>query len=66
VLLWMMKVFDLMDESDFCPTSIVQFKYKCYCFHLDKYLIPWMKVSVLIINLSIVHTCFNIAQQKLH
>jgi hypothetical protein len=40
-----MKVFDLIG--------------KCCWFHLGKCLIPWMKVSIFIINLSIVYRCFN-------
>jgi hypothetical protein len=40
-----MKVFDLIGQ---------------YCwFHLGKCLIPWMKVFVFIINLSVVYRCFN-------
>jgi hypothetical protein len=34
-------------------------------FYLAKCLIPWMKVSVFIINLLVVYRCFNIAQRKL-
>jgi hypothetical protein len=40
-----MKVFDLIGQ--------------CCWFHLGKCLIPWMKVPVFIINLSVVYRCFN-------
>jgi hypothetical protein len=32
---------------------------QCCWFHLGKCLIPWMKVFIFIINLSIVYRCFN-------
>jgi hypothetical protein len=32
---------------------------QCCWFHLGKCLIPWMKVFVFIINLSVVYRCFN-------
>jgi hypothetical protein len=40
-----MKVFDLIGQ--------------CCWFHLGKCLIPWMKVFIFIINLSVVYRCFN-------
>jgi hypothetical protein len=46
-----MKVFDLIGQ--------------CCWFHLGKCLIPWMKVSIFIINLSVVYRCFNNCTTKI-
>jgi hypothetical protein len=32
---------------------------QCCWFHLGKYLIPWMKLYIFIINWSVVYRCFN-------